>query len=155
MLQQMSIQLALTPHTLISEWNDWAQSPVVSEHPKYWKAQYFMEVWFLQCNALLKPNCLILPFESIANDNNVLQCNWLMEKVQCVKEPKKERRGRKGGYLFFLNVIWQPDELWEFVKFKLTMPRQHCSFSVSWSSFDSKWDIISIFLSDSYNVLCL
>jgi len=78
-----------------------------------------------------------------------------MEKVQYIKEPSKERRGRKGGYLFFLNVIWQRDELREFVKFKLTMPRENCSFSVSWSSFDDKWDTISIFLSDSYNVLCL
>lgn len=129
-LQQMSIQLALTTYTLINEWNVWAQSPVVSEHPKYWKAQYFMEEWFLQCSVLLNSNYLILPFDSVAN-NNVLQCNWLSEKVQCVKEPRKERRGTEHRYLFFLKVIWQPDELWEFVKFKLAMPGQNCSFSVS------------------------
>lgn len=79
--------------TLVSEWNDWAQSSVVSDHPKHWKAQYLMEVWFLQCNVLLNRSCLSLPFESIANDNNVLQFNWLMEK----KSSMLRNQGRKGG----------------------------------------------------------
>lgn len=86
------------------------------------KGKNFMKVWFLQCSVLLNRNCLILPFESTANDNDVFQCNWLMEKVQYVKEPRRKRRGRKGVYLFFLSVIWQPDELWEFVKIRWPCP---------------------------------
>lgn len=154
-LQQLPIQLSFTPYTPINKGNDWAQSLVASVHSKYWKTQYFMKVRFLKCNVPLKPSCLILPFESIANDNSVLWCNWLMEKVQYAKKQRKERRGRKEAGLFFFNVIWQPDELWEFVKFKRKLSRHNCSFSVSWSSFNGKWNIISNFLSDSYNVLCL
>lgn len=35
------------------------------------------------------------------------------------------------------------------------LSKHNCSFFVSWSSFNGKWNIISNFLSDSYNVLCL
>lgn len=151
-LQQLSILLSLTPYTLINKGNDWAQLSVASGHSKYWKTQYFMKVWFLKCNVTLNPSCLILPFESIAN---ILWWNWLVENVQYVKKQRNERRSRKEGGLLFFSVIWQPDELWESVKFKQKLSRHNCSFSLSWSSFDGKWKIISNFLSDSYYVLCL
>lgn len=54
----------------------------------------FMEVWFLLCNVLLNPNCLILPFESIANDSSVLQCNWWKRSNMLRNQEGKGGAGR-------------------------------------------------------------